>query len=289
MKRRRKKKKWLKWTMGIIGGIIILFAAAFSIFMYKVKNGFPFYEEEMPAIQFPQNQKRILLFSKANAFVHTEAIEVSKPIFKDLAAKNDWFLFEFDEGGVFNEKQLDEFDVVIWNNVSGKVLTNEQRRDFQHYIENGGSYIGIHAAGDNSHHWDWYTNNLIGAKFSHHPIKEHIQEAELHLVSSNPILAAGLPKSFKHNDEWYVFEESPSKKGAKTYIEMDGESINPDGNFLWIKNKNFGMGEKHPNVWHKKVGKGKALYSALGHDAGAFNDSTYVRILENAIKWSFEK
>ena len=68
-------------------------------------------------------------------------------------------------GAVFNPEQLAKFDVVIWNNSTGRVLTDEQRAAFKAYIENGGGYVGIHGAGDHSHHWDWYEDELVGARF----------------------------------------------------------------------------------------------------------------------------
>ncbi|KPM49236.1 ThuA domain-containing protein [Jiulongibacter sediminis] len=284
---RKKKRKWLKRIVAVLASLIILFAAAFAVFMYKVKNGFPYFEEKAPTIEFPENQKRILLFSKANAFVHSEGIEAAKPAFEKIAEQNNWFLYQFDEGGIFNEKQLKEFDLVIWNNVSGKVLTNQQRSDFQHYIENGGSFMGLHAAGDGSHHWDWYTQNLIGADFSHHPIENHIQEATLQLqnITDSTFVTQNLPKSINHDDEWYVFNETPEKAGFTVLFQMDGEAIDPSGNMLWIKNKGFGMGPEHPNIWFKEIGKGKTFYSALGHDSGAYENEDYVRVLEEMMKW----
>ena len=208
--------------------------------------------------------------------------------FREIAEKNNWFLFEFDEGGVFNEEQLNEFDLVIWNNVSGKVLTNDQRSAFQHYIENGGSFIGLHAAGDDSHHWDWYTQNLIGTQFSHHPIEHQLQQADLVLqpTAQDTVYLKELPESFTHTDEWYVFFQNPEEKGFKVLYEMDGNAIDPNGNMLWIKDKDFGMGEHHPNIWYNKVGKGKTFYSGLGHNATAYSNQAYLKVLESMMIWS---
>lgn len=43
-----------------------------------------------------------------------------------MAAVDDWFLYETEDAGVFKVEQLAKFDAVIWNNVSGSVLTDEQ-------------------------------------------------------------------------------------------------------------------------------------------------------------------
>ena len=67
---------------------------------------------------------------------------------------------------------------------------------------------------------------------------------------------------------------------------MNGEKIDPSGNMLWIKDKSFGMGKKHPNMWFKQVGKGKTFYSALGHNAAAYSNKEYLSVLENMMKWA---
>ena len=56
---------------------------------------------------------------------------------------------------------------MIWNNTSGIVLTDDQRIIFKNWIEEGGGFIGIHAAGDDSHQWVWNENEAFQAHFSH--------------------------------------------------------------------------------------------------------------------------
>lgn len=69
------------------------------------------------------------------------------------------------DAGVFNENQLTLFQVVIWNNTSGKVLKNDQWIVFKNWIEGGRGFIGIHAAGDHSHQWVWYESAVIQTHF----------------------------------------------------------------------------------------------------------------------------
>ena len=46
------------------------------------------------------------------------------------------------------------------------------------------------------------------------------------------------------------------------------------------------MGEDHPIVWYRELGKGKAFYSGLGHQGSAFKETKYLQLLENAIIWA---
>lgn len=201
-----------------------------------------------------------------------------------MAAVDDWFLYETEDAGVFKVEQLAKFDAVIWNNVSGSVLTDEQWVDFQSYLENGGGFLGIHAAGDFSHHWAWYYDHVLGTTFSHHPLKPQLQEAAVNLEGSVDSLAKlRLPASIYLNEEWYIFNSDPRKKGAEVLYAMDGNKIIPNGNLLWIKGKNWGMGEFHPNIWKMKVGEGKAVYVAPGHTATTFENPDYLGVLKYGI------
>ncbi len=83
--------------------------------------------------------------------MHSSAIEASLLVYEHIGNQNNWKVFVREDAGVFNENQLALFQVVIWNNTSGKVLTDDQRIIFKNWIEGGGGFIGIHAAGDDSH------------------------------------------------------------------------------------------------------------------------------------------
>jgi type 1 glutamine amidotransferase len=280
-------KKFLKIALWSIGAIIVILVIFMAGFIYKVKNGFPVsYETEVPAINFPSDKTTVLLFSKSTGFRHGESIEAGKNAFAELAKKNNWFLYSTEEGGVFNAEQLAKFDVVIFNNSTGRVLNDEQQTTLETYVENGGRLVGIHGAGDDSHHWDWYEKNLLGSKFSHHPIDPHLQEAEITLNAvPDSAIVQGLPATWKHSDEWYVFFENPRTKGFNILYTINGEKINPSGNILWTKDKNFGMGKDHPVAWYRIIGRGRTFYTSIGHDASAWKQKPFVGILENVVKW----
>jgi uncharacterized protein len=279
-------KKILKILAWSFLSIIVLLGVLMAGFMYKIKNGFPVsYETDAPAIDFPNDRTKVLLFSKSTGFRHGESIEEGKKVFADLATKNDWFLYETEEGGVFNSEQLPKFDAVIFSNSTGRVLNEDQQIVLREYVVQGGSFIGIHGSGDNSHPWDWYVKNLIGVEFSHHSIDPHLQQAQVVLNEvPDSTLIQSLPQTWTHTEEWYVFTENPRAKGFTVLFNINGEEIIPNGNFLWMKDKNFGMGKDHPVAWYRSIGKGRTFYTSLGHDATAWKQEPFVRMLENAIE-----
>jgi hypothetical protein len=280
-------KRILKVILWSIVAIISTAGILFAIFMYKVKHGFPVsYETQVPSIDFPSGRRTVLLFSKSTGFRHGESIEAGKNVFTELAQKNNWFLYSTEEGGVFNPEQLAKFDVVIFNNSTGRVLNDTQQTALENYVEQGGSLIGIHGSGDDSHHWEWYEQNLAGARFSHHPIDPQLQQTAvtLHTVPDT-VLTQGLPNVWTHTDEWYVFFENPRTKGFQVLYTINGEKIIPGGNMLWIKDKDFGMGKDHPVSWYRAIGRGRTFYTSMGHNAEAWKQPAFVQMLENAVKW----
>ncbi|MEM7367856.1 MAG: ThuA domain-containing protein [Bacteroidota bacterium] len=282
----------MKKALKIIGlsllGLIIIGAIAMGIFINRVKNGVERFETEQP--QLPQlGEKAILVFSKTNAFRHGEAIESSLPIYEQLASKNGWSIFITDNGAVHNPAQLSQFDVIVWNNVSGRVLTDEQRVAFKEYIQQGGGFVGCHATGDFSHKWDWYYSDFIGTSFSHHTMNPHTPDGTIHLEidSAHLQLSQGLPQTWTTQDEWYVFLGSPRDRGWNVLYTLDEAEIDFNGNIPLLESgKDFGMGADHPIVWYKEIGQGRMLYSAMGHYGSTFQTDVYQQLLQNAINWA---
>jgi type 1 glutamine amidotransferase len=166
------------------------------------------------------------------------------------------------------------------------VLNEEQQMTLQKYVENGGTLLGIHGAGDDSHHeFQWYEQNLLGTRFSHHPLNPQFQKAKVSLQDTT--FSAMISKEFEGNDEWYVFFHQPTN--ATIVYSIDGDKILPSGNMLWMKDKNFGMGKNHPVAWHKEVGKGKTFYTSMGHSKEVWANPNFVKLIEEAIYWGISK
>jgi type 1 glutamine amidotransferase len=278
----RKLKKILFRSLLVL---VLLIGAASGLFFYKISYGFPVtYETEKPNILFLAGQPAILIFSKTTGFRHGEAIAASKPVFQKMAQEHGWFVYETEEGGVFNPALLKQFRVVIFNNSTGRVLNDEQQQALQQYVETGGVLLGIHGAGDNSHRWPWYEQSLLGTRFSHHPINPQFQKTTVHVeASADTALTQRLPSSWMHEDEWYIFNSQP--KGAQVVSYINGNQIISNGNLPWSKDKNFGMGKYHPVAWYRSVGKGKTFYTSMGHSKKVWHDRSFVRLVENALRW----
>jgi len=178
---------------------------------------------------------------------------------------------------------LSNFKAVIWNNISGDVLTLSQRQAFRHYVEGGGGYVGIHgSAGDPVYFWDWYVDTLVGARWSGHPRDPHFQEARIVVEDANHPAAQDLPAEWRMTDEWYSFKTSPRDSGARIVARLDEESYDPSAGV----GVDIRMGKDHPIAWSKIIGRGRSFYSAIGHVPETYVQPQHRKMLEDAIAWA---
>lgn len=281
-------RKVLKITGITLLVLVVGFVGFGGFIFYKAKYGINFYESEAPELPADLGENAVLIFSKTNGFRHGDAIEASLPAYQAMAEANGWDLFITDNGAAFNQDYLQKFKAVVWNNVSGKTLNGIQRQAFRDYLEDGGGFVGVHAAGDDSHQWEWYEREVIGANFSHHPINPQIQSSSLYLEadSTQAMLSKKLPQEWQRSDEWYMFYNNPREKGFQVLYTLDETGIVTSGNLSFlIKDKDWGMGEDHPIAWYKEKGKGRIFYSAMGHSGESFEEAEHLQMLENAIRW----
>lgn len=246
------------------------------------------FDDDRPAFSLAKGKPRILLFEKMTGFRDTPSVVAANAAFHKLAERNGWSLAVTDKGGAMHPSVLKKFDAVIWNNVSGDVLTLSQRKAFRAFIENGGGYVGIHgSAGDPVYFWDWYPDTLVGARFIGHPSDPQFQDAKVVVEPASSGIGADLIPGWTMNDEWYSFAKSARLNGANVVATLDENSYKPGPS-------RFGgapleMGADHPIAWTRCVGKGRSFYSAIGHRPETYSDSNHLKLLEQAVKWASGK
>lgn len=250
-------------------------------------GGVKVYETTPP--QIPANLPRpaVLVFSKTNAFRHEEAIPAAARMFDGLAKENGWGIFQTENGATFSPEILSRFDAVVFSNVTGDVFTPEQRAAFKSYIENGGGYVGIHGAGDNSHKaWDWYVTSIIGTNFIGHPMDPQFQKATMRIEDHTHPSTAQMPDNLDRVDEWYSFDKSPRGIPGLTVLATIDESTYKPGSFFGTS---LSMGKDHPVAWWRCAGKGRVFYAAGGHTAETFSDPSYRQFLNGAVQWAMKR
>ncbi len=233
-----------------------------------------------PDLQSPA----VLVFSKTNGFRHKDGIVAGRAAIEQIARGQGWQAFFTENGAVFNTAQLAAFDAVVFMNATGDMLSRQQQTAFQNWLEAGGGWLGLHAAGDDSHsNWPWYVQNLIGADFVGHTMGPQIQVASVVTEQHDHPVVQNIPNVWNHTDEWYSFAHSPRVNGFTVLAALDEGSYTPVQNLPW-GDRDLRMGD-HPVVWSNCIGQGRSVYMAMGHGSMAFGQETLRQLIANAVNW----
>lgn len=270
----RKLGKRASWILGSLTVLALVGYLAARWYMGVLLPPLDHTPPALPTLERPA----ILVFHKANGFVHREALPKANAVLEAIAREAGWSVFLTDNGAVMNPGQLARFDAVVWNNTSGTTLTAEQQQAFRAWIEGGGGFVGLHAAGgDPWYQWPWYVDTLLGAQFIGHTMSPQFQDADV-LVAGETALTAHLPERWRvEREEWYAFDRNPRDAGATVLLALDEGSYDPGGST---------MPGEHPIAWRHSIGAGRAVYSALGHTAATYDLPEYRRFIEQAIRWA---
>jgi cytochrome c len=216
---------------------------------------------------------QLLVFSKTAGFRH-DSIAAGIQMLQAVAAQEGYVLQASEEASMFSPETLAGFDAVIWLSTTGDVLNTEQQAAFEGWMQQGGGYVGIHAAADCEYGWAWYGAEVLGngAWFSSHPV---IQAATVIRESADDASTAHLPPSFSFTDEWYNFAANP-RPGARVLLRLDESSYAPGTG---------GMGADHPISWQRELGAGRVWYTGLGHRTETFADSRFIDHVRGGLAW----
>lgn len=239
------------------------------------------YDHTPPVLSETLNHPAILVFSKSNGFRDDPSVNAAQAALKAMAGHEHWTIFSTENAAVFNARDLKRFDAVVWNNVSGDVLTLAQRKDFKAYLEGGGGFAGLHGSGgDFFYDWDWYADTLIGARFKAHPMSPQFQAARLKIDDSKNPVVRGLQPEWTMTDEWYSFKTNPREKGADVLVTLDESTYQPMAGNLDLR-----MGD-HPIAWTQCIGKGRSFYTAIGHRPESYSEPNTNRLIEQGVTWA---
>ena len=273
-----------------IFGLVLLAAfalAAFNAYRTMKQNGFfseDVYEVTPPAIP-AFSRPAVLVLNKTNGFIHRDAIPAADAMLKRIADDKGWDIFISNNAATHNADVLQKFDLVVWNNVSGDVLTEGQRAAFRQWLEQGGGWVGIHGAGgDPEYAWRWYVDSLLGAQFVGHTMHPQFQDADVIVADRALPITAHLPVPWRVPlEEWYAFDSNPRDKGYEILLTIDQDSYITKGKTFMGQDS---MEGEHPLAWRHPVGEGRVFYSAIGHQAATYDLPGYRQLIANAMSWA---
>jgi uncharacterized protein len=140
-------------------------------------------------------------------------------------------------------------------------------------VREGGGFVGVHSATDT-----WYTvpeyGDLIGARFDSHPWHQRVRllvEDRAHPATRE------LGEALEIKDEIYQFRDW-TRRDVHVLLRLDPRSVEvargkrTDGDYAL--------------AWTKAYGRGRVVYTALGHEPDVWADSRFHGHLLGAIRWA---
>jgi type 1 glutamine amidotransferase len=211
---------------------------------------------------------RILVYSRTTGYRHA-SIPAGVEALEKLGLDHG-FNVETSEGlHCFRAGRLERYDAIVFLSTSGEVLDEHGRAALTHYMKQGGSWLGIHAASTTEYDWPWF-EGLVGAWFDQHP---ELQPAVLDVEDRSHPATEHLGERWARTDEWYAFRRSP-REDVRVLMSVD-ESTYRGGT----------MGADHPLAWCHEYGGGRSFYTALGHAEETYRDPEFLRHILGALHW----
>lgn len=254
--------------------LILLFTACPLLTYAQVPEGYPANYAKAPRF------KALIYYTQHAEEAHVQFAEQATTFFKKLNYGDGFVLDITTDFSKYPYEKLKEYNVIIMLNTSPN--TKAERDAFEQYMENGGGWVGFHAAAynDKNTHWPWFVKFLGGGVFycnnwPPQPVLVEVDNEE-HPVTKN------LPASFvAPASEWYQWTPSPRQnKDVEVLL-----SLSPKNYPLGIKDVvNFG---DFPIVWSNK--NYRMIYLNMGHGDEEFIDGTQNLLLVNAFRWVVSK
>jgi hypothetical protein len=239
--------------------------------------------------------KRVLVFDKHVAS-QTEPYAAADSMLIRLGREMGFSLRITADSNLINDDTLKGYQAVVWNNVMRNVLSGPQQQAFQRYMENGGGYIGFHAAATNRRIWPWYVDDFLGGD-------NHDQESIAwgkttlyadsvnrpgHETGRNHYIMKGVPAVIPQDGEWYRWNPNPADNPAITVLQ-------------WYRPKTVKSDwpEALPASWCRELGpgasgnpgaasgasKGRLFYIQVSHMDSIYASPWYNTMVRNALKW----
>ena len=209
--------------------------------------------------------KKVFHYVNMGGYPHPSGVTGVRNALATLQSKYGFYLKESKNSQ--DLANLSEYDLVVFDNnqTANKAVKDENKAHVEAFVEGGGKWLGYHAAGD--HHasdagqeWDWYLRMFDGSQFLNHGRGTFtlVQDED---VKNDPELNAMWEDGYLGNavtftTEFYRFQFMFNNKTVR------GQ---PGTKVIQVATGNKGLYEDHIFTWTKKIGKGRMLYTALGH------------------------
>jgi len=210
-------------------------------------------------------------------------IAAAEPMLHMMATDNNFDIDITTDLTKITDENLAHYQVFLQLQEAPFDIPRKEQDVIQRYVEGGGGWVGIHAAGltgrtflvAGMHYWQWYQDFLGGVSYSPHP---KFQKGTLIIEDHSSPITRELPDKWVLSDEWYEFDHSPRGAPGIHVLARADEST-------YHQNKPMG---DHPMIW-VNTNYRRMVYIAIGHDAYLCSDPNFEKLIRDSILWAATK
>jgi type 1 glutamine amidotransferase len=147
-------------------------------------------------------------------------------------------------------------------------MTEDQGLAIKNFVSSGGGFYALHDASHISLSCKNYRDVMGGAFVGHPPLRPF----EVHATKNAHPITAGM-QTFVVNDEQHFVQYDKDPR----YIILESE--NRDG--LTFQN----YGTRSPSGWAYDYGKGRVVFTAVGHTNHAMWNPQYLELQKRSVRW----
>lgn len=170
-------------------------------------------------------------------------------------------------------ENLANVDVLIFATTGELPFDDAQKAAILDFVKGGKGFVGIHNATDTCYKWPEY-GEMLGGYFNGHP---WTQEVRVKVEDPNHPATKMLSPVFSVFDEMYVFRNYDR---SKTHVLMSLDNSSVD----------LAKGNREDNdyatAWCHPYGKGRVMYTALGHPDELWAQPWFREHILGCIKWA---
>jgi len=227
--------------------------------------------------------KAIAFYTAKSDQAHISFVYEANMWFSTAAARYNFTYDSTNNWSNLNEGFLSHYNVVIF--LDTRPEDSLQRNAFQHYMENGGAWLGFHFAGFAltpsafPQNWPWYHQEFLGSgQYTGNTWRP--TSAVLRVEDAMHPVVKNLPATFESSpNEWYRWKNDLRENSdIKILLSIDSTSFplgtGPKQSEIWHSGY-------YPVVWTNK--KYKMVYMNMGH-----NDIDYENKTNRELSFSFD-
>ena len=221
---------------------------------------------------------KALMLRHSAGFEHTYLPDAEVAL-KQLGEKHDWEIRTTHRLDKVTPDVLEGLDLLIFATTGNLAFTVEQKEAILSFVRDGKGFLGIHNATDSCYDWPEY-GEMLGGWFNGHPWHQEvgiIVEDTNHPATRMLGDRSRSTVRFSVVDEIYTFKNWDRDK-THVLMRIDNDTVDlAKGN---RDDHDYAMG------WCHDYGKGRVMYTALGHPDALWREKWFQDHITGCIRWA---